>query len=291
MTDAPDLDAYFRRIGYDGPREPTLAVLRELHALHPRAIPFENLDVLLGRGVKVDLDSVQAKLVTGGRGGYCFEHNSLFSAVLKALGFPVTDLAARVQWGRPEGLVGPRSHRLLKVETEGGPYHADVGFGGVTQTAPLRFEAGAEQDTGQGRYRLVAVGDELQLQFALPSGWAPVYQFELTPQAPVDYELLNWFVSTHPSSPFITNLMAAWVAEDRRYAVFNSELSVYPYAGEIEKRRLSPAELEALMHDTFGLTRPAEPPALTALYEKIHANPPSPARSEKPAEGRAEERG
>jgi N-hydroxyarylamine O-acetyltransferase len=271
MTDAVDLDAYFHRIGYDGPREPTLAVLRALHARHPRAIPFENLDVLLNRPVKVDLASVQAKLVGARRGGYCFEHNGLFSAVLKALGFSVVDLAARVQWGRPKGLVGPRTHRVLRVETEAGPFQTDVGFGGVTQLAPLRPVAGLEQDTGDGLFRFVAVRDALQLQYRLPSGWAPVYQLEPTPQVPVDYELANWFVSTHPDSPFVGHLMAAWVGEDRRYALFDNALSVYRRDGGIEKRVLDAAELEALMHDTFGLARPGPPEVLAALYRKLSA--------------------
>jgi N-hydroxyarylamine O-acetyltransferase len=270
MSESIDLPAYFARIGYGGPYDPTLAVLRALHALHPRAIPFENLDVLLKRPVRVDPASVQAKLVAGGRGGYCFEHNALFSAVLKALGFGVTDLAARVQWGRPDGPVGPRTHRLLRVETPDGPYQADVGFGGVTQTAPLRLIAGAEQAEGAGAFRLVAAGDdELQLQFKLPSGWSPMYQFAQTPQAPVDYELANWFVSTHPDSPFIANLMAAWVGEDRRYALLNNALSVYRHDGGVEKHVLGAAELEALMHETFGLARPGDDAAVAALYARL----------------------
>lgn len=264
MSLSIDLDAYFRRIGYDGPKEATLPVLRELHRLHPRAIPFENLNVLLGRGVKVDLGSVQDKLVHARRGGYCFEHNLLFSAVLTALGFSVTDLAARVQWNRPEGALTPRTHRLVKVRTFEGDYQADVGFGGLTQTAPLRLEAGAED----GGYRIVAVGGELQLQFRLPAGWAPVYQFDETPQQAIDYELANWFVSTHPSSPFVSSLMAAWVGEDRRYAVFNRELSEYPHAGGAQRRALTPGELEALLHDTFGLARP-EGADLATLYSGL----------------------
>jgi N-hydroxyarylamine O-acetyltransferase len=269
MSESIDLDAYFRRIGYDGPRQATLEVLRALHRLHPRFIPFENLDVLLGRGVRVDIGSVQAKLVQGGRGGYCFEHNHLFSAVLKALGFPVVDLAARVLWNRPADVAAPRTHRLLKVGTPEGFFQADVGFGGVTQTAPLRFEAGAEADTGEGAFRLVDAGaGELQLQFRLPAGWAPVYQFAETPQQPVDYELANWFVSTHPSSPFVGSLMAAWVGENGRYAVYNNELSVYPHGGGAEKRELSAAELESLLHDTFGLARPADAD-LAAVYSGL----------------------
>jgi N-hydroxyarylamine O-acetyltransferase len=268
MSDTPDLDldAYFARIRYRGPWEPTLEVLRELCALHPRAIPFENLDVLLKRPVRVDLASIQAKLVEGRRGGYCFEQNGLFAAVLRTLGFDVTPLAARVQWARPEGHVGARTHMLLRIELPEGAFLADVGFGGMTLTAPLRVEPEAEQDTGRGVFRLAPIGEELQLQARLPAGWAPMYQLSLTPQQPIDYEMYNWFVSTHPGSPFTTNLMAAWVAEDRRYGLANNQLSIHHQDGASERRLLTAAELEAMLHETFGLARPAGPAELAALY-------------------------
>ena len=105
--DGPDLDAYFARIGYRGPREATLDVLKQLHALHPRAIAFENLDSFLGRPVRLDLASLEQKLVHARRGGYCFEQNTLFWKVLTALGFSVTGLAARVLWNQPEDSEGP----------------------------------------------------------------------------------------------------------------------------------------------------------------------------------------
>ena len=239
MSDALDLDAYFARIGYDGPREPTLAVLQGLHARHPRAIPFENLDPLQGRTPKLDLASLQAKLVAGRRGGYCFEHNTLFTAVLRALGFQVTPLAGRVLWNRPEDSAPPpRTHMLLRVETEAGPHLADVGFGGMVKTAPLRLAPGGEQDTGHGVFRLVPLADAaLRLEARLPERWAPMYQFDQAPQAPMDYELANWFVATHPASPFTDNLMAAWVTEDRRYAVLDNRLSIHHRGGETENTR------------------------------------------------------
>jgi N-hydroxyarylamine O-acetyltransferase len=269
MSDTLDLDAYLARIGYDGPLEPTLPVLQALHALHPRAIPFENLDVLTGRGVRIDLASVQAKLVQDRRGGYCFEHNSLFAAVLQAIGFDVATLAARVQWRLTEEQVTPRTHMALAVILPEGVYQADVGFGGLVQAAPLKLEPETEQDTGSGLFRFVAVGDELQLQFHLRDGWAPMYQLSLTPQQPVDYELPNWFVSTHPDSIFTANLLAAWVGEDRRYALMNNQLSVYHHNGEVERKELTPEGIEALMHGTFGVTRPCQPEALADLYRKL----------------------
>src|SRR5690349_15099497 len=123
-----DLDAYLDRIGYAGPRLPTRRVLEGLHLAHTTHVPFENLDILLGRPIRLDLDSLQAKLVRDRRGGYCFEQNTLFAAGLEQMGFAVTRLAARVRFGASRLL--PRTHMLLRVDVEGEPFLADVGFGG-----------------------------------------------------------------------------------------------------------------------------------------------------------------
>src|SRR3569623_164652 len=109
-------------------------------AFHPAAIPFENLDPLMRRPVKIDRASVDAKLVQGGRGGYCFEQNSLFRAALEAIGFQVTGLSARVQWNAPPERINPRTHMLLRLALPEGDHIADVGFGGLTLTTPLRLE-------------------------------------------------------------------------------------------------------------------------------------------------------
>src|SRR5438552_5613549 len=123
------LDAYLARIGYTGPREPTPAVLEAVHLAHATHIPFENLDIQLGRPILLDLASLQAKLVHGRRGGYCFEQNTLFAAALEQLGFRVTRLAARVRIGATR--LSPRTHMTLKVDVDEGSWLADVGFGGA----------------------------------------------------------------------------------------------------------------------------------------------------------------
>src|ERR1700693_5745426 len=131
MSDGFDLDAYLARIGYSGPRRADVATLRAIHGLQPTAIPFENLDPLLGRPVALDLASLQAKLVGGRRGGYCYELNTLLAAALEALGFLVVRLGARVRWrAPPERPDGARTHMLLRVDLAEGPYLADVGFCG-----------------------------------------------------------------------------------------------------------------------------------------------------------------
>ena len=148
-----DLDAYLRRIDYGGALEPQLPALQALHLAHATHIPFENLDILLGRPIRLDLESLQAKLVAGGRGGYCFEQNTLFAAALRALGFEVTLLAARVRFGATRVL--PRTHMVLKVASEGAEWLADVGFGAAGLLLPVRFGDGEEVRQFAWTYRLI----------------------------------------------------------------------------------------------------------------------------------------
>ena len=209
-----DIDAYFRRIGYSGSREPTLETLRALHAHHPLAIPFENLDSLRRRPVHLDLESLQRKLVAERRGGYCFEQNLFFSHVLAALGFQVVALSARVLWERPED-VRARTHMLLFVELGEGAYLCDVGFGGFTMTAPLRLEPGVEQGAPHDVFRVLRDGREFLSQVRVRGDWRTLYRFDLQQQLQVDIELLNFWVSEHPDSPFLTRLMAARRDGDR----------------------------------------------------------------------------
>jgi N-hydroxyarylamine O-acetyltransferase len=149
-----DLDAYCQRIGYAGPREPSLPVLRAVVADHAAALAFENIDVLLGRGVRIDIASVQDKLVHRKRGGYCFEQNGLLEAALGAIGFALQPLAARVVRGRPATAPGSaRAHKVLRVDLADGSYIADVGFGNLTPTAPLALRLQEEQTTQHEPFR------------------------------------------------------------------------------------------------------------------------------------------
>lgn len=137
-----DLGAYLRRLSYNGPREPSLAVLGAIVGAHAAAIPYENINVLLKRGVQLDLASLQHKMVGGKRGGYCFEQNTLLEAGLNALGFAVTPLVARVVRGHSNPVEVGRNHKILRVELPEGPYLADVGFGSLTPTVPLGVSRG-----------------------------------------------------------------------------------------------------------------------------------------------------
>jgi N-hydroxyarylamine O-acetyltransferase len=255
-----DLDLYCERIGYRGQRSPDLATLRAVHALHPAALPFENLDPLLGRPVSLDVGALEEKMLRRKRGGYCFEQNVLLRSALQAIGFRVMALAARVLWMMPpEAPPNPRTHTLLLVETEEGPFLADAGFGGHLLDAPLALVAGAEQRTPAATYRLRAVEDGFVLEALLPRGWHDVYRFTLEPQQPIDYEVGNWFTSTHPKSRFRHSLLLERLMPGLRVSLFNRRLTRRPAKGAAEERILATADaLEAVLRAEFGIEPPAD---------------------------------
>jgi N-hydroxyarylamine O-acetyltransferase len=233
-----DLEAYFKRVGYKGSSAPTLETLRALHFAHATSIPFENLDVLAGKPLHLDLASVARKLVDERRGGYCFELNSLFSGVLVALGFKVTNLVGRVRWKAPAETITARSHRIMRVDLPQGPYLADIAFGALTLTGPLKLEPGIEQATPHETFRLLKEGAEYELQAKLGEGWVAAYRFTQEPQQPVDYEVASWFTSTNPQSIFVKNLIVARPAADCRRSLLNTDLTIRHRDGRIEERTL-----------------------------------------------------
>lgn len=273
---APDLvnlDAYFQRIGYEGDRAPTLETLQAIHLGHAQSIAFENLSSLLKQPVPLDLASLQQKLIQDGRGGYCFEQNSLLRAVLISLGFQVANLAARVLWNLPEGTITPRSHMLLRVEIDNKPYIADVGFGGLTLTAPLALIPDLEQNTPHEPFRLLADHQTYIFQVKLDQAWKSLYRFDLQEQQLLDYEVSNWYVSTHPKSLFTTSLLAARPAVDCRYALRNNQLTTHDLEGRTERRVLKTVEeLRTALEDKFCLTLPAIAHLDSTLQQLIEQN-------------------
>ena len=263
----PNLDAYFARIGFSGAREPTLQVLSTLHRLHPAAIPFENLDPFLERPVRIDPAAVEAKLVGTQRGGYCFEHNSLFSGVLNELGFRVAPLAARVILRWHEGQPRPAlTHRLTLVELAEGFFIADVGFGGQSPTAPLKLEHGQEQYTSHGTYRILQSDQTYELQWGLEGAWSGMYRFTLESHGPADFEMSNWFTSAHPSSHFRQNLLASKVDGERRVNLLNTRVTTR-YKNTSEEQVLTCADdLDRLLRASFGIDPPAP---IETLWERV----------------------
>lgn len=204
-----DLDAYFARIGYSGSAAPTLETLRAIQFHHACSIPFENLDVLLKRGIALDLDSLQQKLVTNRRGGYCFEQNWLLLHVLRDLGFKATPLAARVRFRQPRDFVPPRTHIFVRVDLDGEQWLADVGVGGLSPTAPIRFVVNEEQTSPHEPRRILRENDRYYHQVKLGPTWEDVCEFTGEEMHAIDREVGNWWTSTNPNSKFAQNIMAA----------------------------------------------------------------------------------
>lgn len=253
-----DLDAYCDRIGYRGPRTPTIETLRALHELHPASIVFEAIDVLLGRGVDLSPAAVDAKMIGSRRGGYCFEQNGLFKRVLTAIGFEVEGLVARVRWMAPAGAPPrPRTHMALRVTVDGEPWLADVGFGGCVPTAPLRMDTVAPQPTRHETFRVIPFGASHLVQARLDGAWIPLYELSREPQLDADYELANWFTATHPTSHFRRSLTVARAMPEARYALLDGRLTVRTPDGRTERRILDAGQIERALSDTFGL--PVEP--------------------------------
>jgi N-hydroxyarylamine O-acetyltransferase len=258
MADDFDLDAYFRRIGHDGPARPDLATLTALHARHVAAIPFESLDPLAGRPVPLDLPSLQAKLVGRRRGGYCFEHNHLFRAALERIGFQVTGLGASVVWmSPPDAPLGPMSHMLLKVELPEGPYLADVGFGAHLLDAPLRLTPDVEQRTPASAFRLQADGAAWTLSARQDEGegWRRAYVFTQTPQLAADYEAANRSTST--MGIFTSMAVIERLTGEARCNLVNTRLTERRRDGTATERTLASAEeLAQVLDEVFDLEPP-----------------------------------
>lgn len=266
MTPSIDLDAYCRRIGFAGPREPNLATLRELHRRHATAIPFENLHTLMGERVALDPESLERKLIHSGRGGYCFEQNRLFAEVLESLGYAVESLSARVVFNHEDEPLGPRTHMVLLVRVNGQTHVCDVGFGGLTLTGPLLLDTDIEQATPHESFRLVRSDSIYSLQAKLGAEWRTLYLFDLQPQLPIDFEVANHYVSTHRDSFFLTTLMAARPATGCRYGLFNTELTIRRTAGGADRSTLeSVGELKNALSDLFRIELPAGPELDAAL--------------------------
>jgi N-hydroxyarylamine O-acetyltransferase len=252
-----ELTPYLDRVGYRGTREPSLEVLTTLHAAHVAAIPFENLDILLGRPISLELDALQAKMVGNGRGGYCFEQNTLFRAALEVLGFRVTSLAARVRAGAEPGVVRARTHMLLLVHLPEGEFLADVGFGGDGPVHPLALTPEAEVWTGAMGHRLRREKDLWVLEGNVGGAWSDLYAFTLEPQYPADYEMANHFTSTFPRSPFVLTLTAQRVGPERRTILRNRDLVVRDGAAARASTVHDPDHLLEVLAAEFGLRFPA----------------------------------
>ncbi|WP_422742970.1 arylamine N-acetyltransferase family protein [Mycobacterium sp. WMMD1722] len=264
--------AYFTRIGHQGDVAPTLDTLQALVAAHNRSIPFENLDPLLGIPV-ADLSAAALtdKLVHRRRGGYCFEHNGLLAYVLDELGYVVDRLAGRVVWNKDDDVLPAQTHQLLSVAVPGieGRFLVDVGFGGQTPSAPLRFETDTVQATRHEPYRIRRREGGFVMETLLRDRWFPLYLFDDRPQPRIDSEVGSWYVSTHPRSVFVVGLTASLVTDDARWNLRGRNLAVH-HDGTTERIRFDcAAEVLDALTERFGIDLDAVG-ARTDIEKRVH---------------------
>ena len=255
-----DLDAYLARIGAGGPGssdpgDHRLDTVAALLRAHMAAIPFENLDVLLGRRIRIDLDSVVAKLVTARRGGYCFEHGTLFQAALRAIGIEATAHAARVLLVVPKA-DAPRTHMFLTIADGGTTWVLDPGFGGPGPIVPVPLVEGQEARDRQDVHRMVRRDDEWVLEGLVKGAMTPLWTSSLEPQFPVDFALANHYVSTCPESPFVLRLMIRALTPEGRVSAMNREVTTRR-GNESETHQLADrAALRRVVASHFGFDLP-----------------------------------
>lgn len=258
MDYAIDLEAYFHRIGYGGPRDRTVDTLRALTTAHVAAIPFENLDPLLRVPVSLEPEAIERKLVHGHRGGYCFEQNGLLLAALRGMGFEVAGLIARVLWMKPEDTVAAQTHMLLRVELSGESWLVDVGFGSMALSGALRLQADVAQPTGNEPFRLLRDGDDWRMQAQVRDEWKTLYRFDLQPRPAIDYVVANHYTSTFPDSHFLHGLTAARTLADRRLGLRNRDFVVHHTGGESVRRTLQDVEeIRQVLEQAFDIRLPA----------------------------------
>ena len=276
MSQKVNLNAYFERIGFAGSIAPTLATLEAIHALHPAAIPFENIDPLMGRPVLLDQASLEQKLLHKGRGGYCFEHNTLLMNVLRDLDFTVRAHAARMLWGHPEGGAPIISHMVLLVDIAGGSYLCDVGSSRFMLTAPLRLRDGVEQQVGKELYRLSKTAEGWRLEVKVDDDWRGVFQFDLVEQTEGDIAALNSAVEAEYFNR--GQLHAARAEGDVRSRLSGNRLSIYRPGEEPERRDAGDVDaLKAMLAEVFRITLPLALDLLDpALQRVIDTAPPAP---------------
>jgi N-hydroxyarylamine O-acetyltransferase len=264
-SDAFDLDSYLAHIGWEGERRADTATLRGVHLAHMRGIPFENLDALRRTAPSLELPDLMTKLVHSRRGGYCYEQNTLLAAALRALGFGVTLLAARVVVGADRIESRPRTHMALLVEVPGDsqPYLADVGFGAIgALLEPVPLRVGAEFEDAGRRHRFVAVPHRgplelLTLQAYRDGSWQPQYAFTLEPFEHVDFEVINWHIATNPRSPFTQRLFVQRVTPDRHLLLHGRLLTETRADGRVSERELTDeGEARRVLEVEFGIEAP-----------------------------------
>lgn len=249
-----NVSPYLERIGYDGPLDPTAETLRRLHLAHLLAVPFENLSIHRGEPIQLDDEALFEKIVTRRRGGFCYELNGLFAALLRALGFDVAMLSAGV--GRANGDFSPDYDHMALLVTLEDRWLADVGFGDSFRE-PLRLDERGEQKEGGLAYRIEETGDGRLILARREEGgpWKPQYRFGLEPHVFADYAEMCHFHQTSPQSHFTQNRICSLATPDGRVTLSEMKL-ITTRGGEREEREVDEREYAEALRECFGIMSP-----------------------------------
>lgn len=280
------LDRYLRRLGFTAPPPPTLHTLYLLQLRHSAAFPFETLSTLLHQSVPIDLPALERKLLLQRRGGYCYELNGLYLALLRRLGFDATPITGRVLMGGPEDARPARTHQAVRVRVAGRDWLSDVGFGGMVPTAPLALDDAGPQATPHEPFRLDRRDDGYTLRARVGEQWRAMYVFDLAPPAPVDLEVGNWYVSTHSDSPFLGRLVAARTGAFCRHTLRGGSYAVHRLGQPSQRVELHGADAVIdVLQRVFGLRLPADARLRAAIEQELSAPcPPGQAVAGEPAQ-------
>jgi N-hydroxyarylamine O-acetyltransferase len=255
MTESLNLDEYLERIHWGGETRPTLDTLTGLLDAHMSSIPFENLDILLGRPVRLDLKSIQDKLVRNRRGGYCFEHGTLFAAALEKLGFKPARHVARVILFALR-TAAPRTHMFLTVPLAEGIFVVDPGFGALAPRVPVSVVEGAEARADYETHWLVRDGGYWMLQAQTGDKVVDCWVSTLEQENPVDFDMGNHFTATHSSSIMVNRILMRALTKEGRVTVMNRDLTIWrenkPHSTQLANR----AALRQLLVENFGFDLP-----------------------------------
>ena len=257
------LDAYLRRIGVSATLKADFATLSLIMEAQSRSIAFENYDVVMGKTINMSPAEVEEKLVSRGRGGYCWELNTLLRSALEEIGYDVVPLMCRVRWNKPDDTAEPNTtftHMALRVTTEAGVMLADVGFAGTNSMAPVKLGTDEPQTMPEGQFRIVDSTHPRYsvLQLLIKGEWKPLYEFVANEKAPqVDMECANWFSCTFPAARFTTSFFTCRVIGDERHHILNGDYVCRKGHGaesEVVSRAVSDkAELLELISTVFGI--------------------------------------
>ena len=250
-----DLDRYFARIGHRGAAEPTAETLRAVQFADATSIPWDNIDMFLGRPATLDPTVILDKITVGRRGLTCEERTTLFAAALSALGFRVECRSARVRMGAKK--ITGLSHAMVWAEADGYAHVCDVGFG-VGPLEPVRLVDGASSVVGEWEHAVRREGGdgergEWVLSGKRAGGWIDLSSFADVPRYPVDNLYTNHFLSTHPRSPFRKSPRASRIGVEQMAVLHEGVLSVSTPTRTLSAVEISPQDVPRVLEEEFGV--------------------------------------